>query len=672
MTDHPRRRTTTRRACFSALIGCLATLLGAPNSILGQNEITPPPYVASFGNCRAVVTFAWDVSAVPGANGAFYELKRGQLPLGPSGDLFTNPSGPEPVRLLGAAGGLVGATTIDLRDYGPVLNGTAYAFRVVAKNGNNDVALRSESLLFGISDQTLVEATPIANADYTIRIDWTDLDDGIRNCSDQVYYEVSLAPFTSQGSEPGRIASGSAPIGTNALHIDLSDQPADEYFVRLVGKYQGQSPENDVGERGDAGTGVSVSLSNSNGGETDPPPSSHGQGDPAADDRGPPRILSFEYLRHRPPPSATASTPVTMRYASAGVAPDSVQFGSCSEFDAGGPRRRRADVTGSNRVVLRLPPGKHLVCLRLSRSIQNGTLLSDLAQARVTIEPPAVAEPEAPTITRFDTESGENIVRGPDMRLRVRTEDAVPTEYRFGEFETFATSAQPGWQAWPGGRVRTLTYRLTPSYDGQREVWIQTRKDELESEPAGFQFFYNPDRSEYSVGGVGGPLGVFDVRPERLDELDRLECPPEHPYVVGLRVVAAPNGIVNLGFRCARATSYMTLAASAGDAPMFRVTRSQPGWRLTSTTFLCPANQVLMGIEAWGGQWVDSIRGVECAGYDGSGRGFQDDQIGPPGGREEFLRCDRLGDFVTSLHARFKGERDPMEFFIAACATDRP
>ncbi len=216
-----------------------------------SSPITPTPSMNT-GTCKAVVTYSWNVSGIPNANRVLWELKKGSD--------FTNLEGPENGReTYGTSNNLQGSVTIDLRDYGQVLNGTRYYFRAVAKDGTNDVARRSNSVKFDLnySPDNTYSANTFAQDPYQVRLDWSGLKSEIDNCSDRVYYEVKKnSAFTNlTGAESGRIDSGSS-TGSFTT-INLSQQQPGDYYVRIVGKSGGTSVNDDVGKRG---SGVKVTI----------------------------------------------------------------------------------------------------------------------------------------------------------------------------------------------------------------------------------------------------------------------------------------------------------------------------------------------------------------------------------------------------------------------------
>lgn len=212
-----------------------------------SDPITPPPSMTYGDLCKAVVTYSWDVSDIPGASQVRWELKKDTD--------FNNLEGREPDRLdSDQIDGVQGTVTIDLRDYGQVLNGTEYYFRVVAKNNSeNDVARRSDSLIFDldITPQFTVQLEPEDLSVVNLGLDILQPD--IEDCSDSLFYEVKRGnPFTNlTGIEEDRIEQG--PININTQNLQLGypgEQPGTKLYFRIVGKYGSPDVNDDVGKRG--------------------------------------------------------------------------------------------------------------------------------------------------------------------------------------------------------------------------------------------------------------------------------------------------------------------------------------------------------------------------------------------------------------------------------------
>ncbi len=263
-TEHINYKSTRIIVFYLLLILILLTYFDTNEAFPVSSPITPTPTM-SMGACKSVVTYYWNISGIPNANRAFWELKKGSD--------FTNLEGPESNRIdRGSSNSLQGSVTIDLRNYGQVLNGTKYFFRVVAKEDTDDVARRSNSVKFELdySPNNTYSANTFAQDPYQVRLDWSNLKSEIDNCSDRVYYEVKRnSPFTNlTGAESGRIDSGSS-TGSFTT-INLSGQQPGDYYVRIVGKSGGTSVSDDVGKRG---SGIKVTI----GQQDTSPPAEHFQ-----------------------------------------------------------------------------------------------------------------------------------------------------------------------------------------------------------------------------------------------------------------------------------------------------------------------------------------------------------------------------------------------------------
>ena len=238
-----------KRFRWSLRVCCLLTGLLLGTAANGWSEgctidavpTTPPPTVTPAGGCRARVTLSWDVSSIPGANRALWELKIGQD--------FTNKTGREPGRADKGSGGVRGSTTIDLRKYGPHLTGQTYYFRVVAKRGNRDVVERSESVIAPTPSPAQADVNLNSNVIGQVSMSW-NLQGDQQACSDASFYEVYNQPFTSPGKQNGRLYRGkvSGTSGQKTFNL-LQDHGPGTYYFRVVGKYRGNSPKRDIGVR---------------------------------------------------------------------------------------------------------------------------------------------------------------------------------------------------------------------------------------------------------------------------------------------------------------------------------------------------------------------------------------------------------------------------------------
>jgi uncharacterized repeat protein (TIGR01451 family) len=232
---------------YTFLILAIFGSIGIKKAFSVSNPVTPTPTMSS-GTCKAVVTYSWNVSNIPDANRVLWELKKGSD--------FTNLESPENGREdVGASNNIQGSVTIDLREYGQVLNGTKYYFRVVAKDGTNDVARRSDSVKFDLnySPDNTYSANTFPQDPYQVSFIW-NLPNDIKNCSDHAFYEIKRnSNFTRfRGSEPGRLDGGELQDTDDSRNFNLSQYGQGSYYFRIVGKSGGNAQDDDVGTRGSA------------------------------------------------------------------------------------------------------------------------------------------------------------------------------------------------------------------------------------------------------------------------------------------------------------------------------------------------------------------------------------------------------------------------------------
>ncbi|MEE8428035.1 MAG: hypothetical protein V3S33_00840 [Gammaproteobacteria bacterium] len=233
----------------------LAQSRGQSNANLTVKNVptqTPMPDWTEGSSCPVVVTYSWNVSNdFPSADRVRWELKKDTD--------FQNPSGQEPNRLASqSVSGSNGSVIIDLRDYGQVLNGTKYYFRIVAKNGNQDLALRSNAVLVDYtppmpssSSQMSYTVERRPDNEYGVTLGW-GLKYPIAECSDHAFYEIKKgSPFQNQtGVEPNRVAFGSLNGASGSTNLNLASHGPGTYYFRVFGKYGGNSVDSDVGKRG--------------------------------------------------------------------------------------------------------------------------------------------------------------------------------------------------------------------------------------------------------------------------------------------------------------------------------------------------------------------------------------------------------------------------------------
>ena len=125
------------------LFACLALavfLVTAPES---RAQAPPPPELSSPERCPAIIRLAYDLSAFPTADRVRWRLRRA----GPGED-FAAAVGVDS----GESAGATGSVRVDLRNRGPVLDGTRYFVQVRAQQGSTVLSPFSEPAVFEASE----------------------------------------------------------------------------------------------------------------------------------------------------------------------------------------------------------------------------------------------------------------------------------------------------------------------------------------------------------------------------------------------------------------------------------------------------------------------------------------------------------------------------------------
>lgn len=209
-----------------------------------QVSTAPAPSAAPGQPCAGNLQLSWNVSSIQGADSIRWELRRGSD--------FVSPTGPDRQTVSGTGFGASGATTIDLREHGPVMAGERYYVRIVATSGGQEVSQRSPSVLFDPQEvYGDFQVSPGESGGLQLMFTWGGSGQ-LRQCLDRVFYELkSGQPFTNpSGAEPGRL-EGQVLSGQTGTHtVDLTPYGPGTYYVRVVGKYGGATTDDDVGRRG--------------------------------------------------------------------------------------------------------------------------------------------------------------------------------------------------------------------------------------------------------------------------------------------------------------------------------------------------------------------------------------------------------------------------------------
>lgn len=213
-----------------------------------QSPVTPAPTLTSPAACPAVVRMAWDVTAVSGADHVRWRILKGApgTSVG-AAELADN----------GRASGATGSLTRDLRDIGPVLDGTRYFFRLRAFRGDEPLAELSSPALFEL-DRTpdgmfvvKVVQAPSGSAASLLKLEWS-LTGPIGACADRIAWEVKKdAPFADgQAPDPAALSKG-ALSGTSGSHSIGVPGPG-TYYARGVARHGGDTETDEVGRWGPA------------------------------------------------------------------------------------------------------------------------------------------------------------------------------------------------------------------------------------------------------------------------------------------------------------------------------------------------------------------------------------------------------------------------------------
>lgn len=233
-----------RPALLTLAVSCGAAHLG-----FAQLPSTPAPAVAPAPACAGNAAMSWNVTSIAGADAVRWELRRGSD--------FPDPDRADRRTESGIGSGATGIVELDLRQYGPILNGEPYFLRIVALDGGTEVAHRSPSVQFA-PQQVFDDFLAVAGGGNTIQLSWGG-GGQLAGCLDGVMYELKQGtPFSNPtGSEANRLAAELIPQTSGSRSLDVTPFGPGVYYVRMVGKSGGSGPDADVGRRG-AGVQVTV------------------------------------------------------------------------------------------------------------------------------------------------------------------------------------------------------------------------------------------------------------------------------------------------------------------------------------------------------------------------------------------------------------------------------
>lgn len=220
-------------------------------AVQADEPLTPAPAVAPAPGCAGNAAMSWKVATIAGADSIQWELRRGSD--------FLDPVRADRRSVTGTGNGTSGIVVLDLRDLGPILNGEPYFMRIVAIGGGQEVARRSPSVRFD-PQQVYDDFQATAGGGLTLSLTWGGSGQ-FAGCLDSVFYELKQgAPFANPtSSESGRLAGEAIPQTAGNRTVDLQPYGPGTYYVRVVGKYGGTTPDDDVGRRG-PGIQVAVGL----------------------------------------------------------------------------------------------------------------------------------------------------------------------------------------------------------------------------------------------------------------------------------------------------------------------------------------------------------------------------------------------------------------------------
>jgi len=205
----------------------------------------PPPTITSVGTCPAQVRVAWDLSAIVGTADVRWQIHRGVI-----GQGFQAAAREDQGREAGA----VGAIERDLRDFGPVLDGTPYFARVQPIDAANaNLAEFSVPTSFAPSESPdgMFEAFEAAGPDpLSVRVDW-NLAGGIGACADRAVLTIAKSDLSTSLTEEVAGTSGS-------VTRQFSVAGPGDYDVRIRAHFGSAAAQDAVGRESDP---VRVTLS---------------------------------------------------------------------------------------------------------------------------------------------------------------------------------------------------------------------------------------------------------------------------------------------------------------------------------------------------------------------------------------------------------------------------
>jgi hypothetical protein len=205
----------------------------------------PQPTFASTGTCPAQVRFDYDVSSVPNATHTQWQLRRGE----PGSNVSNSDVIESTIENVTS-----GSVARDLRQAGPVLDGTRWFFRVRARQGSTVLTDYSPPAIFepDLSPDGMFSVSQPPGT-QELKLDWS-LSGDLGACADRIAWEVKKdAPFANpQAPDPSVVRSGTVSGTSGSETIDLAALGTGTYYARLVARHGGDTVDDAVGRWGAA------------------------------------------------------------------------------------------------------------------------------------------------------------------------------------------------------------------------------------------------------------------------------------------------------------------------------------------------------------------------------------------------------------------------------------
>lgn len=595
----------------------------------------PQPTFASTGTCPAQVRFDYDVSSVPNATQTQWQLRRGA----PGSQISAS------TQIDGAIVALTsGSVERDLRQSGPVLDGTRWFFRVRARQGGA-ITDYSQPAIFEpdlAPDGMFSVSQP--SGTQQLKLDWS-LSGDLGACADRIAWEVKKdAPFANPHAPDASAArTGTVSGRSGSETIDLAALGAGTYFARLVARHGGNTVDDAVGRWGSA---LSITLADPLAREVNPdaPPAPPVTGPPPPG--GPPGILPGIII----PPGRTTiaptvaltgfqlqngaatadvGVPVTLDAVYTG-SPTEYKAGVCSTTFAGAPFQ--PFTPGVAPTLTFSSAGVKDVCFQLRTALATSAPANDSIEiivTRVSVEAVAqtALEPDQVALTTFRLRNGAaNVVVGTPITLNA-VATGSPTHYRAALFSGSceAAIASAPWSPWSAASPPTRSYTSA----GIQRICIQLSIGAGSVRSAVLEDAINVVPPEH----VSPVLGAAPLPGVPLPFPSMVACPAGeyavgltvsvHPMSVPIGILLAPKVITGMALRC---------AALAPGGQHGTVSTTDWVGDIPNENLACPDGKVLYGFKGRSGFVLDQVS-VACVPWtlDGGADG-PPQWIGPSGG----------------------------------------